>query len=79
MERGGSEEVKAGRGDRLLWVACLLPGAMVISGPRLLPRAMSGSVVLLQPWSGSMSVAPVTMEGRVVWGIWTTTWGSVGV
>ena len=47
MERGRSVEVKVMK-SRLRWVACLPPEAMVISGPGLLPRAMSMSVALLQ-------------------------------
>lgn len=37
VESGGSEEVKAVR-NRLVVEACLLLGAMLMSGPRLLPR-----------------------------------------
>lgn len=48
MERGRTEEVKAVR-DGLVWVACFLLRARVMSKPRLLPRAMSESTVLLQP------------------------------
>lgn len=40
---------------------------MVMSGPTLGPRLMSGSVVLLQPWPVLMSVTPVTTEGREDW------------
>lgn len=39
--------------------------AMVTSGPQLQPRAMSGSVALLQPGSVMISVAHVTTEGCV--------------
>lgn len=50
VERGGAEEVKAVRSG-LMWVGCLPPRARVMSGPRLLPRAMSGSIVIPQPRS----------------------------
>lgn len=43
MERGRTEKVKTVR-NRLMWVACLLPWAMVTSSPRLLPRVMSRSM-----------------------------------
>lgn len=45
VERGETEEVKR-VSNRLKWVACLPPGAMVISGPRLLPSTTSEFVVL---------------------------------
>lgn len=45
-------------------VLCLLSGAMVMSGPGLLPRFMSGSMTLLQPPSVLMSVVSVTTEGQ---------------
>ena len=48
VERGRAEEVKAVR-DGLVWVACFLLRARVMSKPRLLPRARSGSTGLLQP------------------------------
>lgn len=50
----------------LTWVACLQPGTMVISGPGLLPRAMSGPKVLRKLWwSVLMFVAHVITEGPV--------------
>ena len=45
-------------------VACWLPRAAVTFRPELLPRAMSGPMNLLELWSVSMSVAPVTKEGQ---------------
>lgn len=50
VERGGTEEAKAVRSG-LMWVGCLPPRARVMSGPRLLPRAMSESMVIPQPRS----------------------------
>lgn len=43
----------------------LPPKAVVMPGSLLLSSAMSGSVVLLQPRSVSMSMARVTIEGYV--------------
>lgn len=48
-KRGGSKELRAER-NRLTWVAYLPPRATVMSRPGLMPRAMSGSVALMQPW-----------------------------
>lgn len=48
MERGGSIETVVVR-NRLVFEACLLSGAMVTFSSRLLPRAITGSVALLQP------------------------------
>lgn len=61
--RGRTEEVKAMR-NLLRRVACLLSGAMVMSGPGLLPRPMSGSMALLQPLSVLVSVVSVTTESQ---------------
>lgn len=47
VERGKTEKAKVER-NRLMWVACLPPRFGVTTGPRLLPRAMSGSVLLPQ-------------------------------
>lgn len=52
---------------------------IVSSGPRLLPKAMSGSVALLQPSSVLMSKASVAIEGQVTAGIWVATWGHISV
>lgn len=60
-ERQILEEVKAVRSG-LRSVACLSPEAMVISGLKPLPGAMSASVALLQPWSVYISVAPDATE-----------------
>lgn len=43
-ERGRTEKANPVR-TRLMWVACLSTGAWVLSRPRLLPRARSGSMV----------------------------------
>lgn len=43
----------------------LPPETMVVCWSRLLPKAMSGSRVLLQSGSELMSVAHVTTEGQV--------------
>lgn len=44
----------------------MLPSrVMVTSGPRLLLRVMSRSVVLLQPGFVLMSIAPVATKGHV--------------
>lgn len=47
VERKRPKEAKAEK-NRMVWVVCLAPEAMVTSGPGLLPGAMSGSVMLLQ-------------------------------
>lgn len=51
VERGKMDEVKVVK-NRMIWVDCLPPGAMVTSRSGLLPRATSRSVILLQ--SGSV-------------------------
>lgn len=63
IERDRSEEAKAVK-NRLMWETCLPPGDMVLSGPGLRPSAVSGLVILLQPWSVSMPMAPATTEGH---------------
>ena len=79
VKRGRTEEVKA-VGNRLMWVACLKPGAMVSSMPGLLPRARSGNTALQQPGSESTSVAPDATEDRVVvLVVWDASSGLVGV
>lgn len=65
VKRAISVEAKAVRSG-LIWVACLLPGAMVKVQPGLLPRIMSGSTALMQPWSVLMSMATVTTEGKTL-------------
>lgn len=48
----------------------LPPGAMVLSGPELLLRVMSGSVALEQPESELLSTVSVTTEGYMeIWGL----------
>lgn len=42
----------------------LLPGARMSSGPKVLPRAVSGSVVLMQLESVLKSVVHVTSKGH---------------
>lgn len=59
------EEAKVVRRG-LIWVACLLPGAMVKSWPGLLPRVMPESTALLQPWSVWTSMATITTEGKTL-------------
>lgn len=44
---------------------CLPLQAMVMSRPRMLPRLMSGSLVLQHPGSEWMSMAPVVTKGHV--------------
>lgn len=44
--RGRSKEVRMVR-NGLMWAACLTAGTRVTSGLELLPRTMSGSLVLL--------------------------------
>lgn len=66
MRRGRSEETRVAR---LMYVACLPLGVMWISGPGLLPRATSGSVVL--PRSLLMSMTPVITKGHE--NAWVTT------
>lgn len=62
-EKGRSSESMAVR-NRLMRVACLQHRAMVMLGPRLVPRAMSGSVALMQQWwSVLISEILVTTEG----------------
>lgn len=63
VDRGISEEVKAVR-SRLRWMSCWPPRAMVMSGPGLLLKPMSGSVALLQLWSVLMPEAATTTEGQ---------------
>ena len=56
MERDRREEMKVVR-SRLMREDCLPLWAMVMSRPRMLPRLMSGSLVLQHPGSECMSVA----------------------
>lgn len=48
----------------LIWVGNAATGAMVISGPELLPRAMSGFTFLLQLGSVMMSMVYITIGGH---------------
>lgn len=63
VERGRTDEVKAER-NRLMWEACFLPRARVMSRPGLLPRALSGSMVLLQPGSVLMPMTHAATKGH---------------
>lgn len=54
-------------------------GAVVSSGPELLPRAMSWFVALQQPGSGLISGVPVITEGHVDDGVCSATPEHVGV
>ena len=47
----------------LVWVYCAATRAMVISGPKLLQRAMSRSMALIQLGSVMMSMAIVSTGG----------------
>lgn len=58
VDRGRTGEAGAVR-NRLIWMACLLFKALVMSRPGLLTRAMSGSMALPQPGSVLTSVAHV--------------------
>lgn len=49
--------------NRLMWVVLLPLADRVMSRSRLLPRTMSGSVVLLKPGSVVLYMAPVTTKG----------------
>ena len=51
-------------GAILIWVAWSASRAMITSGPELLLRAMSGSMVLLQLGSVLMFMARVTTRGH---------------
>ena len=53
----------------------VVTGVMVLSGPGLLPRAMSGSITR----SMLMSVAPDAMEAMVMAGVRASTYGDVGM
>lgn len=59
-----TEEVKVVR-NRLMWKAYLLLGTMVTSGPRLLPRTMSGHMVLPQPGSMWTPTAHDATKGHI--------------
>lgn len=62
VERDRADEGKVVR-NRLMWVACLPPGAVVTSRSELLPKATSGSVVLPQP-EALTSIAHVVSKGH---------------
>ena len=63
MERGGLEEAKVVR-YKLICVACLPPRVLVTSRPGLLPRAISGPMVLPQLGSVLASVALADTKGH---------------
>lgn len=63
VERSRAGEAKPVR-NKLVLVACLPPGAKVTSRPGMLPRAMSGFMVLLRLGSVLLSMASVTTEGH---------------
>lgn len=44
-----------------------------------LPRTMSESVVLQQPGSVLISMAPLAIEDCLISEAWATTWGCVGI
>lgn len=48
----------------MVWVACTGTGAVVMSGPELVPRAMSEYMVLLQLRSVVISMACVSTGGH---------------
>lgn len=48
----------------LIWIGNAATGAMVISGPELLLRAMSGFTFLLQLVSVMMSMVHITIGGH---------------
>lgn len=52
------EKTKQNRSEQ----PALSPRAITSSRPQLLLRAMSGTMVLLQPWPMLTSVAPITTE-----------------
>lgn len=68
-EKGRSEELRAVR-SWLMWMACLPPGAMKMSGPGLLPMVMSGFIFLTQLWkSVLMPVASLTKGPADAWSL----------
>lgn len=78
MERGKTEEVKSVK-NGLMWVPCFLLRARVMSKPRLLPWAMSGSTALLQlglSWHSCFILLPKIT--RMSW-VWAATYARVGV
>lgn len=48
----------------MIWVTCAGTGAMVMSGPKMVPRAMSEYMVLLQLRSVVISMACVSTGGH---------------
>lgn len=72
------EEMKAVR-SRLMWEACLPPGARMTSEPRLLPKAMSGSMILPQPGSVWTSMVHVVTKDHRMSRAWAATCGHGGV
>lgn len=70
--RGRSEETTVVK-NGLMLVAYLPPRSGVTSGPELLPRTMSGSVVLSQLGSLLMSMAHVVTKTMGVPRVWATT------
>ena len=69
MVRGRTEKVKVER-NRLMWMACLPPRVRVTTGPRLLLRAMSVSVLLPQRGYVLISMARVaTKDHTDDWGL----------
>lgn len=76
--RGRSEEVTAVK-NGLMLMACLPPRSRVTSGPEMLPRTMSGSVVLSQLGSLLMSLTHVITKNMRMPRVWTTTCSKFGV
>lgn len=78
----GEKPIRRGKGGEeqadMVWVACLPPGAMEMSRPELMLRAMSGFMSLLQP--GSVLMWLLLLPNAVpVPGVWADTWDHVYV
>lgn len=77
VERGGSEETNVVR-NRLVCETCSLSGAIVTFSSGLLPRAIIGSVALLQPWSVLCPWFQLPLKVVRMPRIWATICGHIG-
>lgn len=68
LRRDRSEEAVR---NELRWMPCLPPKTMMLSGPQLLPRAMTWSKAVMHLWeSVLLFMAPVITEGPMdIWSL----------